>query len=54
MMETEQSAKALGAQPGARRHQTELGAAKGFVDDFFRSRWRLEISVFDLVGVGRG
>ena len=31
-----------------------LGAAKSFVDDFFWS-WRcFEISVFDLVSVGRG
>ena len=31
-----------------------LGAAKSLVDDFFWSRWRLEISVFDLVSIGRG
>ena len=31
-----------------------LGAAKSFVDDFFWSRWRFKISVFDLVSVGRG
>ena len=31
-----------------------LGAAKRFVDDFFWSRWRFKISVFDLVSVGRG
>ena len=31
-----------------------LGAAKSLVDDFFWSRWRFEISVFDLVSIGRG
>ena len=31
-----------------------LGAAKSLVDDFFWSRWRFEISVFDLVNIGRG
>ena len=31
-----------------------LGATESFVDDFFWSRWRFEISVFDLVSVGRG
>ncbi len=31
-----------------------LGAAESFVDDFFWSWWRFEISVFDLVSVGRG
>ena len=31
-----------------------LGTTEGFVDDFFWSRWRFEISVFDLVSVGRG
>ena len=31
-----------------------LGAAESFVDDFFWSRWRFEISVFDLFSVGRG
>ena len=31
-----------------------LGAAKRLVDDFFWSRWRFEISVFDLVSIGRG
>ena len=31
-----------------------LGAAEGFADDFFWSRWRFEISVFDLVSEGRG
>ena len=34
--------------------QIALGAAKSFVDDFFWSRWRFEISVFDLVSIGRG
>jgi len=33
--------------------RTLLGAAESFVDDFFSSRWRFEISVFDLVNVGR-
>jgi hypothetical protein len=31
-----------------------LGATESFVDDFFWSRWRFEISVFDLVTIGRG
>ena len=31
-----------------------LGAAERFVDDLFWSRWRFEISVFDLLGVRRG
>ena len=31
-----------------------LGAAKSLVDDFFWSRWRFEISVFNLVSIGRG
>ena len=31
-----------------------LGTAESFVDDFFWSWWRFEISVFDLVSVGRG
>jgi|SRR5580704_7365220 hypothetical protein len=31
-----------------------LGAAESFLDDFFRPRWRFEVSVFDLFGVGRG
>ena len=31
-----------------------LGTTESFVDDFFWSRWRFEISVFDLVSVGRG
>ena len=31
-----------------------LGATESFVDDFFWSRWRFEISIFDLVSIGRG
>ena len=31
-----------------------LGATESFVDDFFWARCRFEISVFDLVSVGRG
>ena len=31
-----------------------LGAAESFVDDFFWSWWRFEISVFNLVSVGSG
>ena len=31
-----------------------LGAAKSFVDDFFWPWWCFEISVFNLVSVGRG
>ena len=31
-----------------------LGAAESFVDDFFWSWWRFEISVFNLISVGRG
>ena len=35
------------------RRASGLGAAESFVDDFFRPRWRFEIGVFDLFGVGR-
>ena len=31
-----------------------LGTAERFVDDFFWSWWRFEISVFDLISVRRG
>ena len=31
-----------------------LGPTESFVDDFFWSWWRFEISVFDLVSVGSG
>ena len=36
------------------RRASGLGAAESFLDDFFRPRWRFEVSVFDLFGVGRG
>jgi hypothetical protein len=35
------------------RRASGLGAAESFLDDFFRPRWRFEVSVFDLFGVGR-
>ena len=36
------------------RRASGLGAAESFVDDFFRPRWRFEVGVFDMFGVGRG
>jgi len=50
--------KANRAAPAGGRVQCSLapillGAAESFLDDFFRPRWRFEVSVFDLFGVGR-
>ena len=42
--------------PSARDKQASLPlrSAESFVDDFFRPRWRFEIGVFGLFGIGRG